>query len=478
MITITRSLARQLRAVFRRTGVGRIGHRVRVAFLATPATLHVRLKTQDIALEYRMTGQFQPEEFSLSYDFLADCEGRKDDPVTLQAQGKNRFLVSWSDRGVPQMARYDGESSGPSLEFPALPEQLHTIDPSIWSALADATQVADSDRIRYALDCLQLRGASGQIAATNGRHILIQRGFTFPWTDGVLIPASRVLGCPELAQHEFTLGKTDDWVALATGPWSVFLRIEKDAKYPKLDDLFRPAEQARSTLHLDPADAHFLVDALPRLPGGEDKDRPVTLDLSGHVAIRAADEEQTSVTELTLTNSRSSGETILVNTNRSFLLHAAQLGFREIGLFGPEVPIQCDDPRRQYLWAVLDAKSALQSGDNPICIASPLASGPAAPIPAATIPLPTTRQRSAMTRKRTPNQDPDLPAVPANPPATQAAENTKSPSPIEKAQALRDALRDALTKTNELITSLKRQRRQSKLVETTLSALEELRSAG
>ena len=50
--------------------------------------------------------------------------------------------------------------------------------------------------------------------------------------------------------------------------------------------------------------------------------------------------------------------------------------------------------------------------------------------------------------------------------------------PIEKAQALRGALREALTKTNELITSLKRQRRHSKLVETTLSALEELRSAG
>jgi hypothetical protein len=46
------------------------------------------------------------------------------------------------------------------------------------------------------------------------------------------------------------------------------------------------------------------------------------------------------------------------------------------------------------------------------------------------------------------------------------------------AQALRGVLRDALTRTDELITALKRQRRQSKLVETTLSALEELRSAG
>ena len=472
MVTITRSLARQLRATFRRTGAGRSGVRTWITFLAAVDGLRIRLKTQDVALEYFQAGEFQPDQLSIPFEFLADCEGRKDEPVTLQVQTNGRALVNWSDRGVPQMVQYDADPTAEEIAFPALPERLQTTEPEFWLALADAAQTCDRTRIRYALDCLHLRGASGQIATTNGRHILVQSGFIFPWPDDVLIPACGVLGCSELAtEHGFTLGKTDDWVTLVAGPWSVFVKIEKNATFPKLDDLFRPGDQARSRLHLEPTDARFLTDALPRLPGGQDTNCPITLDLNGRVVIRAADEERTSLAELTLVNSSSSGDPIRINVNRNLLLRAAKLGFTQFWLFGPEAPVQCDDGRRKYLWAVLDAKSALAPGDNPVCITSPPIAGPPAATTAPAKPQTSIMPKSTNHKSKPPNNE-------ESPPSATPAEGAKLESPIEQALALRCALRETLDQTNHLISALKRQNRQSKLVQTTLAALEELRSAG
>jgi hypothetical protein len=52
-----------------------------------------------------------------------------------------------------------------------------------------------------------------------------------------------------------------------------------------------------------------------------------------------------------------------------------------------------------------------------------------------------------------------------------------SAGPIEQAVALRDNLREAVVKANELIRTLKRQRQQNRLVATTLASLKQLQQA-
>ncbi len=51
-------------------------------------------------------------------------------------------------------------------------------------------------------------------------------------------------------------------------------------------------------------------------------------------------------------------------------------------------------------------------------------------------------------------------------------------TPIEQAIAFRDALRTAVVQANELIRSLKRQRREARLVQTTLASLKQLQKVG
>ena len=51
-------------------------------------------------------------------------------------------------------------------------------------------------------------------------------------------------------------------------------------------------------------------------------------------------------------------------------------------------------------------------------------------------------------------------------------------TPIEQAIAFRDSLRTTVVQANELIRSLKRQKRESRLVQSTLASLKQLQKAG
>ena len=66
-------------------------------------------------------------------------------------------------------------------------------------------------------------------------------------------------------------------------------------------------------------------------------------------------------------------------------------------------------------------------------------------------------------------------------PAAKRKRTSKSPNPaagpIEQATALRDELRALLSQTNQLVKSLKRQKQQQRLMQTTLASLKELQAA-
>ena len=100
-------------------------------------------------------------------------------------------------------------------------------------------------------------------------------------------------------------------------------------------------------LRLDPADARFLESALGRLPGGDELNSPVTLDLNGEggrpgQCCRISPKQ---VTELVLTRSSYTGSPLCICTNRSLLERALRLGFTEIGFAGVESPFVCRDER-------------------------------------------------------------------------------------------------------------------------------------
>ncbi len=152
----------------------------------------------------------------------------------------------------------------------------------------------------------------------------------FPWKEDVLIGGSGVFGHAELNQAEnVSIGCTDGWVTLCAGRWTLQLAVNKEGRFPRTDDILRPVADACSSCQMSPADTLRLQRALPLLPGADEYDAPVTIDLNGHFAVRARVARMTEPVEIKLPDGRPTGEPIRIATNRCFLNKAAKLGLRE-----------------------------------------------------------------------------------------------------------------------------------------------------
>jgi hypothetical protein len=473
LITITRLLARQLRAVLRRAGIGKAygGYGRRALFLADQDTLRIRAMSGSAAVDYQAAHQGGPAQVLLPLDLLNACEGSKPDPVQLDFSVPDKVTASWTDKSVPVMVDFDVSAPNDTLPpFPPLPATFASNEPDLWTALREAAASTDANPTRAALSCIQFRSSEGKIVATDGQQALAQSGFSFPWSDDLLVPASNVFGCRELpSDQSIHVGKTEDWVTFKTGPWAISLKLEKDARFPDVMRHFSDPRAALSRLCLAPDDSDFLTDALPRLPCEEETNRPITLDLNGQVLIRGRAADQSRATELTLSNSRLEGDPITINSNREYLLRALRLGFREVLLYGNEQPALCDDGRRKLVWALLTPGAAIPSGPDLIRIASTQrpaggASG-----------QPQKRRRKTTVSEPTPQSTPtgEKPAAKAN----RSTAHAKATS-IEQAIVFRDSLRAAVVQANELIRSLKRQKREARLVQTTLASLKQLQNVG
>ncbi len=367
MITLTRSHVKRIRAVFTR-GLGTTARNSRTAvqFTLSEGELRLAVCGPCFALTYSMPYDLPPQSFAVPLDALRQCEGTKNEPLQFERQD-GAVLARWTDGGIPQQARFDTVED---LELPPLPETSIANPPSILAALQAASETAADDTSRYALTCLRLRG-DGQLAATDGRQLLIQRGFEFPWEGDVLVPASRVFGCKDVRCGEpLNIGRTDDWVTITSGPWTIQLKIEKEGRFPNLDDLVPAPRSAQATIELGGTDARFLSDTVKRLPSLDTINDPITVDLNGEVIVRACGVDDAPPTELVLRNSQLVGEPMRLSSNRQYLARAAQLGFQQIEFRSPDVPACCHDDHRTYLWALLEKSGIVQPHSDSIRIES------------------------------------------------------------------------------------------------------------
>jgi hypothetical protein len=462
MVTITRSLARLLRAVLRKAGLGKSGPQPD-AFVYVSADnegQRLRVAGPEVVVEYRQSGEFASAEFVLPVEVLATIEGRTQEPVVLEPAEPGRIAISFSERGVPQLLDRNIDRTLKQPTWPELPTTYAENSADLWPALRDAVATTDREPTRYALNCLQLRGR-GDIAATDGHHILIQAGFTFPWTDNLLVPARPLLGCKELDTGEpVRVGIAGDWVTLGIGPWLISLKINREARFPNIDDCLPQNETAKSHLTISPTDAEFLRHSLPGLPCNDPQYEPVTLDLNGRVIVRGQGEKNARTSELLLSNSRFTGDAIRLSSNRRYLARAINMGFREVHLNSAESPVLCQDERRRYVWALLGKEGVIEPSDDAIVTASPLASQ------TAPIPVPRVKTVNDTTSRPVPAKSSVRRILPAKP--------GKLSMPLDQAIALRDSLRNAASAAQQLVRSLKQQKRESRIVATTLASLKQL----
>ena len=453
MIELTRKQIHFIRSTIRQgLGITSAKKAPSVTLRASPGGLLIQSTSDKIAIEYRVEGDFRPDVITLPYEALQACEGKQNDRVGIQQDG-DTITVQWLDGRIPQSARY---SHVEPVEVPAPPSELTVLDRAFIPAMAEAVDTTDSESTRHALGCIRLRGSDGQIAATDRYQILTQSGFPFPWDDDVLVPATKAFGTKAFRDAaNVSIGRSDDWVSIQAGDWTLHLKIEKDARFPNVDEHVVAIDSATTTMNLADSDAEFLTQATRKLPAAAEFNAPVTVDLNGSVAIRARSADQELGTELILSNSQRSGKELRFNTNRDYLRRAAALGFRQIHLQSADAPAFCRDDRRAYIWALLGSEGAITPDAKLTRIKSPSNSPKPAPPNRTTTPMPNSK------RSTSPRPKVDKPV-----------------SVLAKAEALRDSLSLALADTRDLISAIKARRKQNRLVETTLRSLKQLENIG
>ena len=139
-----------------------------------------------------------------------------------------------------------------------------------------------------------------------------------------------------------------------------------------MEDIIPVSGSAKTRVNLSAEDLTFLLDVVPRLPEETGQEGRVTLDFNGSVALLAKGDGESPVTQVVLCNSRREGDEVRLNTDRQFLVRAAQLGFRELEIHAPESPLVCRDEHRVYLWASFAEKPVLTAGADAVQIASQL----------------------------------------------------------------------------------------------------------
>ena len=472
MLSIPRVAARRFWAAFRQllTGVPRRTWPA-VRLLADRQGLRIVTYTDQVGLELRVPGAGSPANLLVSCDVLQAAADGRGDNVTVEPGAEGDVVVKWRDGDVPRQAAFASPRSAPAGDTsPLSPTTWTEQPPEFLAALQNVVEVTDPDALRYALNCVQLDGDSGTMTATDGCQILAHRGWNFGFQGTRLMPANKVLTNRDLAAAtSVRIGSTASYFVLQAGDWTTWLAWNRDGRFPDCTERLAATDAPPTRLVLAPDDRRFLAANLPRLPECRDDLRAVTVDLNGHVAIRARDGDASPPTELVLRRSTRVGGEVRFSTDRRFLSRALALGFPEVEIQDAEQPVACRDDRRTFVWALLTPEHVIAPAADAIMIESP----GGAPVSSDSSPSCTTENSRTMITTRTPPS----PAATAPSSGAQApAEPATIESLIDNAEQVKVALRDAMSQVSDLIVALRRQRRQSKTLQSALSSLRALQA--
>jgi hypothetical protein len=454
MIMLSRAVARSFRNIMRRSVMAASprGLAPPVLVVAGDDGLTLRAAQGEVGLTLRLSGgDVGLGQIAIPGELLSRFEGAGNELVTLEVLDSNKGQARWEEAGVPQVADFEVVDAERIPALPPAARRLTPMPPSFLKTLDDACRTTGREPVRLGLNRLQLRGKAGQLIATDGKQLLVQGGLSLPFGADVLVPALPVFGAKELSNAvPIGLGRSDGRILIRAGSWCFDLQIDTRGRFPSVDTVI-PANPHPTRLVLGEADALYLINALPGLPGGDDESAPLTLDLDREAQVRARSESK--ATEVLLSNSSVTGRSLRISLDRKLLLRALRLGFRTLEVHALNNPLVARDDHRLLVFVSLDAKSVVQpSSDDVRVVTTGTGIAPIEP--------PTERTSPVTTSNNGTNGH--------------QAEPSEKLDPLVEAEALKTALQEALNCSNRLLSSLRQYRKQRKVVQSAMASLRQL----
>ena len=305
-----------------------------VQFLSGPQGLTLLFMNGDFSMSFDIASTPLDAPFSLKWDDVKELAAKPEGEVRFDLI-PDKAVAAWTIKGVPQqkpLDRYEINAVEPNL-----PTECQDIHHGYFDALANAARCADCDNHKYALGGAALAGDAAQIVATNGRIMLVQDGFKFPWEDLIICPIPKLFGSKELRElgKEPKIGSIPDHVYIESGPMKLWLK-QIDGRFPNYRNII-PETETFTEITIDPKDAKFVIDRIENLPGSDKKPGvffgvELCSDAKRGIFVRSYDETNATATELRLGRSTFLGYDVECAMDRHFLKAALQFGCLEIFL--------------------------------------------------------------------------------------------------------------------------------------------------
>ena len=460
MIVMSRAMARQFRAAARKCCNGRAREpHPEVILKQSGGQLNFTTRFSEVILQVEYPIQSEDKtELVVPMSVLDRIEQAKSDRIELHCPKTRNGEARWVESAIPCSFPVQFQAPSKQHTFPERPAEFTAVPVNFLKGLHECGRSADKQDGRFALSRIQIRGKQGQIVGTDSHIGLLCSGFRLPFTEEVLIPAIPIFGLPDWQSQEVSVGKTASHLVVSAGPCTVWLSIVSTGRYPDLNSLI--PRQSPTIAKIDVQDASSLLNVLDHLPGVNDENRPVTLDLDEQVKIRSCDSESGEIREITLDHSTVAGPSARHALDRQMLARVLSLGCHTLrSPVAPEKPLIAEAEGMTFLVMPL----------NPDLIVPPTKDANA-------VCTPTTSLSSLAQRRNDMRPTEQNGRSPIG-----RTEPTPSPETVDPsivAEELRIALSDATLKAGKLVNMLKSGRKEKKVLASVFAGLKQLNLNG
>ena len=225
--------------------------------------------------------------------------------------------------------------------------------------LRQALDCCGEDYTRHILHhvCVDTRYPEGHyLTATNGQHLFCANSFQFDLKAPGLIPDRPFLrwnkfmedGAIELSVQAPTKS-AEPWVQLQSGSWT-FLAKSSDLEFPNWRQVVPAPKRTRTHIQLDGGAVATLLAGVPRLPGGDALNRPVTLEIAGStLLVKAKTKDAPDWTCLPVAGATITGKTVSITLNRDYLLKALRFGLTTVAIEDELTPLDFHEGGRRMI---------------------------------------------------------------------------------------------------------------------------------
>jgi DNA polymerase III sliding clamp (beta) subunit (PCNA family) len=356
--------------------------------LGADHNLRIQANNLDQIVTARLNKPFQgtPGELLVPLEELTGMAKRcaATDTIELSVDGKET-AITYPAAGtrIKKPVAHLGVEEFPS-ETVVITEPVR-LDDAFKQSLRQAFDRASVNQSRYVLEgaCLDVSNKEAHyVVGTDGRHLFSANSFLFDIPESVIVRSVKFLTWDGFIDDgpwtlRFLPGikpkpKSQDagqsaWIRLDSDHWT-YVSKPIEGNYPNWKQVVPPAAALKSHITLGEPGIKTILEALPLLPGLEDRDQPVCLEIKGEYLILKSKGSAKEWTEIPIP-AKVSGLPVSISMNRTYLAKALKFGF---------VQIDIEDKTRPM---VFTAKGKSM-------VVSPLGSKPAEKAPA-TSPTPT-----------------------------------------------------------------------------------------